>query len=48
MTAADFLRRDVPALKKSVFRLGLSTTFGLDAAGTREALERMKKVLEAR
>ncbi len=33
MTPADFLRRDVPALGKSVFRLGLSGTFGLDEAG---------------
>lgn len=44
MPAADFLRRDVPALKKNVFRLGLSTSFGLDEAGTREALERMQYV----
>jgi aryl-alcohol dehydrogenase-like predicted oxidoreductase len=41
MPSTDILRRDVPALKKRVFRLGLSTSFGLDEAGTREALERM-------
>lgn len=39
---ADFLTRDVPALKKSVFRLGLSGSFGLDEAGAREALERIQ------
>ena len=44
MTPADFLRRDVPALGKSVFRLGLSGTFGLDEAGCREALERIDYV----
>src|SRR6266540_4508277 len=44
MTPADFLRRDVPALGKSVFRLGLSATFGLDEAGCREALERIDYV----
>jgi aryl-alcohol dehydrogenase-like predicted oxidoreductase len=37
--APDFLLRDVPALKKRVFRLGLSGSFGLDEAGSREALE---------
>ncbi len=41
---ADFLARDVPALKKNVFRLGLSGSFGLDEAGCREALERMQYV----
>jgi aryl-alcohol dehydrogenase-like predicted oxidoreductase len=41
---ADFLVRDVPALKKSVFRLGLSGSFGLDEAGCREALERIQYV----
>ncbi len=35
----EFLSRDVPALKKRVFRLGLSGSFGLDEAGAREALE---------
>ncbi len=42
--SADFLTRDVPALKKSVFRLGLSGSFGLDEAGSREALERIQYV----
>ncbi len=41
---ADFLTRDVPALKRSVFRLGLSGSFGLDEAGSREALERIQYV----
>jgi aryl-alcohol dehydrogenase-like predicted oxidoreductase len=41
---ADFLHRDVPALKKSVFRVGLSGSFGLDEAGAREALERVSYV----
>ncbi len=40
----DFLVRDVPALKRTVFRLGLSGSFGLDEAGAREALERMQYV----
>ncbi len=40
----DFLTRDVPALKRSVFRLGLSGSFGLDEAGAREALERIQYV----
>jgi aryl-alcohol dehydrogenase-like predicted oxidoreductase len=44
MTAPDFLHRDVPALKKRLFRLGLSGTFGLDEAGAREALERVQYV----
>jgi aryl-alcohol dehydrogenase-like predicted oxidoreductase len=39
--AAEFLTRHVPALKKSVFRLGLSGSFGLDEAASREALERI-------
>ncbi len=39
-----FLARDVPALKKHVFRLGLSGSFGLDEAGSREALERIQYV----
>ncbi len=39
---ADFLVRDVPALKKTLFRLGLSGSFGLDEAGCREALERIR------
>jgi aryl-alcohol dehydrogenase-like predicted oxidoreductase len=39
-----FLVRDVPALKKRLFRLGLSGTFGLDEAGAREALETMQYV----
>jgi aryl-alcohol dehydrogenase-like predicted oxidoreductase len=41
---ADFLTRDVPALKRSVFRLGLSGSFGLDEAASREALERIQYV----
>lgn len=44
MPSADFLRRELPALKKSVFRLGLSGSFGLPEAGVREALERMQYV----
>ncbi len=40
----DFLHRDLPALRKRVFRLGLSGTFGLDEAGCREALERVQYV----
>jgi aryl-alcohol dehydrogenase-like predicted oxidoreductase len=40
----DFLHRDVPALRKRVFRVGLSGSFGLDEAGAREALERMNYV----
>ena len=43
MTAA-FLVRDVPALRKRVFRLGLSGSFGLDEAASREALERVQYV----
>jgi aryl-alcohol dehydrogenase-like predicted oxidoreductase len=41
---ADSLTRGVPALKKSIFRLGLSGSFGLDEAGAREALERIQYV----
>ncbi len=41
---ADFLVRDFPALKKPVFRLGLSGSFGLDEAGAREALETARYV----
>jgi aryl-alcohol dehydrogenase-like predicted oxidoreductase len=41
---SDFLVRDVPALKKRVFRLGLSGSFGLDEAAAREALERLQYV----
>ncbi len=44
MTPPGFLDRDVPALKKRVFRLGLSGSFGLDEAGAREALERIQYV----
>jgi aryl-alcohol dehydrogenase-like predicted oxidoreductase len=40
----DFLLRDVPALKRSLFRLGLSGSFGLDEAGAREALETARYV----
>ena len=35
----DFLRREVRALKKRVFRLGLSVTHGLGDDGIREALD---------
>ena len=37
--ASDFLHRDVPALRKRVFRLGLAVSHGLDDAGIREALD---------
>ncbi len=37
--ADDFLHRDVPALRKRVFRLGLAVSHGLDEAGIREALD---------
>ena len=47
-TSDAFLRRDVPALKKQVFRLGLSTTFGLDENGVREALERIQYLFVTR
>jgi aryl-alcohol dehydrogenase-like predicted oxidoreductase len=42
--ATDFVHRDVPVLRKRVFRVGLSGTFGLDEAGCREALERVEYV----
>jgi aryl-alcohol dehydrogenase-like predicted oxidoreductase len=41
---ADFLVRDVPALKKRVHRLGLSGSFGLEEGAAREALERLQFV----
>lgn len=41
---SDFLVRDVPALKKRLFRVGLSGTFNLDEAGCREALEQVEYV----
>jgi aryl-alcohol dehydrogenase-like predicted oxidoreductase len=44
MTSEDFLHRDVPALRKRVFRVGLSAGFGLDEATSREALERIQYV----
>ncbi|HTN53493.1 MAG TPA: aldo/keto reductase [Anaeromyxobacter sp.] len=44
MPAPDFLRRPIPVLRKSLLRLGLSGTFGLDEAGCREALERIDYV----
>ena len=44
MPTADFLHRELPTLRKSVFRLGLSGSFGLDEAGVREALVRMQYV----
>jgi len=37
--ATDFLHRDVPALRKRVFRLGLAVSHGLDEEGIREALD---------
>jgi len=37
--ADDFLHRQVPALSKGTFRLGLSVTHGIDEAGIREALD---------
>ncbi|GAB4235437.1 MAG: hypothetical protein OHK0028_11970 [Deltaproteobacteria bacterium] len=40
----DFLRRELPGLKKRVFRLGLSGSFGLDEAACRIALERLQYV----
>ena len=42
--ATDFLLREVPALRKRVFRVGLSGSFNLDEAGCREALERVQYV----
>jgi len=42
--ATDFLLREVPALRKRLFRVGLSGTFGLDEAGCCEALERVQYV----
>lgn len=42
--STDFVVRDVPALKKRVHRLGLSGSFGLDEAASREALERLQYV----
>lgn len=47
MPAPDFVHREIPALRKTVFRLGLSFSFGLDEAGVREALERMQYVFLA-
>jgi aryl-alcohol dehydrogenase-like predicted oxidoreductase len=44
MPADDFLHRDLPALRKTVFRLGLSGSFGLGEAGVEEALERLQYV----
>lgn len=44
MRDPSFLERDVPALNRRVFRLGLSGSFGLDEAGAREALERVQYV----
>jgi len=44
MPTPDFLHRQVPALEKRIFRLGLSGTFGLDEAGVGEALERVQYV----
>jgi aryl-alcohol dehydrogenase-like predicted oxidoreductase len=36
----SFLHKEVPALGKRVFRLGLSVNYGLDEAGARAAFER--------
>lgn len=41
---SELLVRDVPRLKKRLFRLGLSGSFDLDEAGSREALERVQYV----
>jgi len=40
----DFLVREVPRLKKRLFRLGLSGSFDLDEAGCSEALEKVQYV----
>lgn len=40
----DFLYREVPALGRRLYRLGLSGSFGLDEGGCREALERIQYV----
>lgn len=37
--ADDFQHRDVPALRKRVFRLGLAVSHGLDETGIRQALD---------
>ena len=37
--ATDFLHRDVLALRKRVFRLGIAVSHGLDEQGIREALD---------
>jgi hypothetical protein len=42
--STDFEQREVPALRKRIFRMGLSGSFGLDEAGCREALERVQYV----
>src|SRR5512145_2350011 len=44
MAAPEFLVRPVPRFGRTLFRLGLSGSFGLDEAGCREALERMEYV----
>jgi aryl-alcohol dehydrogenase-like predicted oxidoreductase len=44
MPQTDFLVRDVPRFGRTLFRLGLSGSFGLDEAGCREALERVQYV----
>jgi len=44
----DFVQREVPALRKRLFRLGLSGGFGLDEAACREALERVQYVFWSR
>ena len=42
---ADFLRRDVPALRRTgLFRLGLAPSYGIDERGTEEGLERIQYV----
>ncbi|MBK8010781.1 MAG: aldo/keto reductase [Deltaproteobacteria bacterium] len=44
MSESDFCVRNVRAFGRSVFRLGLSASFGLDESGCREALESMNYV----
>src|SRR5512145_2761833 len=44
MAAPEFLVRPVPRFGRTLFRLGLSGSFGLDEAACREALERMQYV----
>ncbi len=41
---SDFSCREIPALGRRLYRLGLSGSFGLDEAGCRAALERIQYV----